>query len=231
MLRIDAMLRQTALALSALACGTGPQKVIEPAVPVEYWDLSTGSHIAYFHVPAAARKTRAAVVFVHGGPGAYQVASYDVGKEWYAHLAQLGFAIYAYDQVGSGLSGRLADPAEYSVSRHVADLAAIVQKIGAQRLVLIGDSWGATLVAHYIAAHPGTVTKAIFTSPGALDPADWNAPSEHPGSIVRFCNGSRARPEPTSCAMPNWIGCSRATYARLMHSRAIRKWTASSARS
>ena len=79
------------------------------------------------------------------------------GRAWYASLAQRGFDVYVYDQTGSGLSARLNDPRAYTVARHVADLEAIRQTIGAARMILIGDSWGATLAANYIAAHPDRV--------------------------------------------------------------------------
>ena len=86
-----------------------------------------------------------ALVLVHGGPGAYQVAHFTEHRDWYDRLASLGLDVYLYDQVGSGLSPRLADPRRYTVARHVADLEAIRVAIGAERMILLGDSWGATL--------------------------------------------------------------------------------------
>jgi len=38
--------------------------------------------------------------------------------------------------------------------------------------VLLGDSWGATLAANYMAAHPQRVARVIFTSPGPMSRAD-----------------------------------------------------------
>jgi len=103
------------------------------------------------------------VVLVHGGPGAPS-AGRDVFAE---RLAAAGFAVYAYQQVGAGQSSRL-DPREYTVARHVADLDAIRRQLGVPRMVLIGSSWGGELTAAYLAAHPGTVAKAIVASPGAM---------------------------------------------------------------
>jgi len=124
---------------------------------VRYWNLPTGSRLAYVHVPAQGAAKRTALLFLHGGPGAYQVSEFKRGRAWYASLAQRGFDVYVYDQTGSGLSARLNDPRAYTVARHVADLEAIRQTIGAARMILIGDSWGATLAANYIAAHPDRV--------------------------------------------------------------------------
>jgi proline iminopeptidase len=88
----------------------------------EYWDLPTGSHIAYRHVPAPGEARQPALVFLHGGPGAYIVARFDDSPDWWRQLASLGFDVFAYDQVGSGLSARLKDPTQYTIARHVADL-------------------------------------------------------------------------------------------------------------
>ncbi|MFJ8440454.1 alpha/beta fold hydrolase [Kitasatospora griseola] len=50
----------------------------------------------------------------------------------------------------------------------VDDLEAVRQRLGAERMVLIGASWGGTLAAEYLAAHPDRVAQVVFTSPGAL---------------------------------------------------------------
>jgi len=159
--------------LAISSCVNGTQEVTPP---VRYWDLPTGSHIAYEHVPADDLTASTPLIFVHGGPGACQVGVF--GKEapvaWYYGLAEHQFDIYIYDQVGSGLSARLADPRQYSVARHVADLECIRVLAGNKPCILIGDSWGATLVSHYMARYPQNVVKAILTAPGGIDLRDWN---------------------------------------------------------
>ena len=140
-----------------------------PPVGFDYWNLPTGSRIAYVRYPAAPPAKLSPVVFLHGGPGAYLVNHLPVVDQFYRSIATLGLDVYIYDQVGSGHSERLTDPRQYTVDRHVRDLEAIRQRIGADRLILVGDSWGATLGANYIAAHPDRCAKAIFSSPGALD--------------------------------------------------------------
>jgi proline iminopeptidase len=50
----------------------------------------------------------------------------------------------------------------------VADLEQVRRRIGAERMVLAGHSWGAYLTAAYLAEHPGRVERAVFLSPGAL---------------------------------------------------------------
>ena len=153
--------------------------VLQPAhyphlVPVarantQYWDLSTGSHIAYsvYDPPAGMPVKADPIVFVHGGPG---LRAFDTDHTFYRQFTQDGFRVYLFDQAGSGLSRRLPHAADYTVERFVADIEAIRQQIGAERLILIGHSWGGTLIAHYAAAHPDHVAKLVFHSPGAI----WN---------------------------------------------------------
>jgi pimeloyl-ACP methyl ester carboxylesterase len=140
---------------------------------VRYWNLSTGSHIAYLKVPAQGKARVMPILMVGGGPGEEDVA--DTSQtQFFGQLAQLGYDVYFYDQIGSGLSARLADPGQYTLARHVADLEAIREKIGAKAVILMGASWGGTLVATYMATYPQHVAKAIFTSPAPINEAEWS---------------------------------------------------------
>ena len=154
--------------LSFLFCGSllSAQKI---ETPVQSWTLSTGSVIAYRHVAAILPARNVPIVFLHGGPGAFIVDHESTSEAFFQALANEHFDVYLYDQVGSGRSARLADPGQYSVDRAVADLEAIRQLLHADRLILIGDSWGATLAASYMAEHPGHCAKVVFTSPGAIE--------------------------------------------------------------
>ncbi len=137
--------------------------------PVQFWDLPTGSHIAYLHYVAVPPAKATPVVFLHGGPGAYLVDHPRSIDSFYRSLANVGYDVYLYDQIGSGRSARLEDPRQYTLDRHLRDIEAIRQQIKAEKLILIGDSFGATLAAHYMAAHPSRVAKAIVGGPGAID--------------------------------------------------------------
>ncbi|MGW4942103.1 alpha/beta fold hydrolase [Actinoplanes sp. NPDC004185] len=165
--------------LTAVAVGTlfsltvlvpGPRPAAgTPPYPISYWQLTTGSRIAYVHRPAAGPAKPYPVVFLHGGPGTPGEGLPAVA----ADLAADGFDVYAYDQLGAGRSTRLRDVTGYTVARQVADLEAIRAQLGTDRLILVGRSWGASLAAQYLAAHPDRVHKAVFTSPGPIWPAAW----------------------------------------------------------
>ncbi|MEO6087508.1 MAG: alpha/beta fold hydrolase [Umezawaea sp.] len=153
--------------LAALTLFTPGPIVLGAAAPpgVRFWDLPTGSRIAYQHAPATSGTARPTpVIFLHGGPGTPGEGIPAAGRA----LAADGYDVYTYDQVGAGRSTRLADVTGYTVARQVADLDAIRAAIGADRVVLIGQSWGGSLAAQYLAAHADRVAKAIITSPGPI---------------------------------------------------------------
>jgi proline iminopeptidase len=142
-----------------------------PPAPVagqRFWQLPSGSRVAWVHLPARGRPQPTPVVFLHGGPGIADMAG---DAAYFGQLTRDGYDVWVYDQVGTGRSSRLADPRGYTIARQVADLEAIRERIGAARLVLIGHSWGGQVAAAYLAAHPANVARVVFSSPGALAPA------------------------------------------------------------
>ncbi|MGH3488382.1 MAG: alpha/beta hydrolase [Actinopolymorphaceae bacterium] len=157
-----------ALGMGALLLAPAPP--YSPSVPTaatRFWDLPTGSRLAYTHTPARGERRPTPVVLVHGGPGAPASRQDALAQS----LADIGFDVYDYHQVGAGLSERLSDVRGYTVARHVADLDGIREVLDADRVVLVGASWGGTLIAHYLAAHPDRVARAVVDSPGEIWPA------------------------------------------------------------
>jgi proline iminopeptidase len=109
------------------------------------------------------------VIYLHGGPGG---PIFDRNISLLSALTEDGYDVYLYDQVGCGWSSRLDDIGQYTAARHTADLSAIINTIGAQKVILIGQSWGAVLATLFIADHPDKVEKAIYTGPGPILPVD-----------------------------------------------------------
>ena len=124
-----------------------------------------GARLAYRELPAGGRRHRTPVIFLHGGPGVADMAG-DI--PYLRRLATAGRDVYVYDQLGAGRSSRLADPTGYTLARAVAGLDRVRRATGASRVDLLGYSWGATLAAAYLAAHPGHVDKVVFASPGPM---------------------------------------------------------------
>jgi proline iminopeptidase len=134
---------------------------------MRYWKLPTGSRIAYTLLPAKSHKKPYPIIYLLGGPGGW-VDQTVIGMM--APLTADGYDVYLYDQVGSGWSGRLAEIRDYTAERHKKDLEAIVKKTGAEKVILLGQSWGAILATLYAADNPGQVAKMILTGPGPIQP-------------------------------------------------------------
>jgi proline iminopeptidase len=146
-----------------------------PPAPVKeqrFWERPSGSRIAYVRIPAEGRAREAPIIFLHGGPG---VPDMKGDSEYFGRLARDGFDVYVYDQVGTGRSSRLEDPRGYTLERDVADLGAIREKIGADKVILIGHSYGGTLAAAYAASHPERVARMVLSFPGDPSPSAGGA--------------------------------------------------------
>ncbi len=140
---------------------------VVPYANTKYWQLPSGSVIAYseYDPPAGVAVKPDAIVYLHGGPGVRQ-ASFD--QDIYGSFAASGFRVFLYDQAGSGLSGFLPHLRDYTVARSVADLEEIRQKIGVEKMILIGHSWGSVLAASYMAKFPTHVAKVVLHSPAKI---------------------------------------------------------------
>ena len=128
------------------------------------WTLQDGATISY---ERCGDPDGAPLVFLHGGPA---IPPRGASIDTVCAIGDEGYDVYIYDQIGSGGSSRLANISAYSVGRHVADLEEIRAQIGADTINLVGVSWGSVLASHFIAAHPGRVSSAVFVSPGILGP-------------------------------------------------------------
>lgn len=107
-------------------------------------------------------------IVLHGGPGAH----HDYLLPGFDALAGRRELIY-YDQRGGGRSPVARDVA-VGWTEHVADLDALRDAWGLERLTLVGYSWGGLLALLYALSHPGRVGRLALVSPA---PA-WRAARE-----------------------------------------------------
>ncbi|WP_147204666.1 alpha/beta fold hydrolase [Segetibacter aerophilus] len=132
-----------------------------------FWKLSTGSRIGYTLLRAKGPRIKQPIIYLHGGPGGH---IREEGIDVLRRLSENGYNVYLYDQVGSGQSDRLKNIKEYTVERHVRDLREIISRTGSQKVILIGQSWGAILAVSFVAKYPALVDKLILTCPGPIFP-------------------------------------------------------------
>ncbi len=99
---------------------------------------------------------------LHGGPGAhhdYLLPQYDL-------LAQARALLY-YDQRGGGQS-QVPRDTPLGWREHVADLDGLRERLGLDRVVLCGYSWGGLLAVLYLLEYPTRVERLALVSPASI---------------------------------------------------------------
>ena len=96
------------------------------------------------------------VLFIHGGPGA--------GTESYhsRFFDPNVYRIILFDQRGAGRSSPHASLENNTTQALVADMEVIREKLGVEKWVLFGGSWGSTLALVYAETHPQNVSGLIL---------------------------------------------------------------------
>lgn len=105
------------------------------------------------------------IVVLHGGPGADYRSLLKCSA-----FASHGFFVVFYDQRGSGLSQR-HDADIYTIPLFIDDLEAVIEYYrhhAAQKVILLGHSWGAMLATAYVNAYPDRISGLVLTEPGGF---------------------------------------------------------------
>ena len=191
---------------------------IDRAIPAPARELRVpvpGGNL-YVRVDGVLDGARPPLLLVHGGPGGCHASLIPA-------VALAGDrAIIFYDQLDGGRSDRPGDPANWTLARFVAEIAAIRAALGIARLHLLGHSWGATIALDYAAAHPAGVESLVLMGP-LIATADWLAdaamlrarlPMDVQATLTA-CEGPNP-PTPAACAAAN-----DAFYARYWRLRPV----------
>ena len=115
----------------------------------------------------------APVIAVNGGPGLSHI--YLVQNDLWTARIPAHRQVILYDQRGTGASPLTNPNAPQTMEAQVADLEAVRASLHADKIHLLGDSYGGLLVSAYAAAHPEhvlTLTLSDSAAPGfaALHP-------------------------------------------------------------
>ena len=103
---------------------------------------------------------------LHGGPG--------MSHDYIASLADLSDErmVVFYDQLGCGQSDRPEDPSLWTIERSVAEVVAVRQSLGLERMHLFGNSWGGWLAMQYVLdRQPRLESLTISSSPPSVERA------------------------------------------------------------
>ncbi len=87
---------------------------------------------------------------VNGGPG----LPCDYIRESHSWVADHGFRMVTFDQLGTGASDRPDDPSLWTISRYVGELETVRRALGLGRVHLLGQSWGGWLSVEYGVTYP-----------------------------------------------------------------------------
>jgi pimeloyl-ACP methyl ester carboxylesterase len=181
-------------AQGAIAQGPSPKAALPNIHAAEFMISQPDGNQVYVRAKRSMEATvfprERIVLMIHGAtfPG----TAFDVplaGKSWMDYLAERGFDVYAVDLPGYGRSSRppaMDMPADQNepitrTADAVAAVRAVIEYIlrtrGAERLNLIGHSWGTTIAASVAAENPNLVERLVLyapfwlrTSPAAAQP-------------------------------------------------------------
>lgn len=104
---------------------------------------------------------------VHGGPGFPHN-----GLNNTAELSDNGYPVILYDQLGCGLSERPKDNSLWTVETFLEELNELRKHLGFEKINLLGQSWGGSLVMEYCLKYSNHVDKLILHSP-LIDSQLW----------------------------------------------------------
>jgi pimeloyl-ACP methyl ester carboxylesterase len=99
------------------------------------------------------------LIAINGGPG--QSSHYMVSLE---QLAGKDFAVVTYDQRGTGRS--TTPSGGYTLLDHAADIEAIRKAIDAEKVHILGHSWGGITAMFYATVHPQRVSSIVLMGSG-----------------------------------------------------------------
>lgn len=104
------------------------------------------------------------LLLLNGGPG----LPCDYLAAPHAWLADRGYRVIAYDQLGCGRSDKPDDLSLWTVGRYVQELEQVVQALKLPKMHLLGHSWGTFLASDYLLTFPGRA-KSLILADGAGD--------------------------------------------------------------
>ena len=130
-----------------------------PIEPFESGRLAVdGRHIIYWE--QSGNPEGAAVVFLHGGPGAGATPQH---RRFFDPET---YRIIVFDQRGAGRSTPLGELMDNTTGHLIADMEALRQHLGIERWLLFGGSWGSSLALAYAERYQercsGLILRGIF---------------------------------------------------------------------
>ncbi len=96
----------------------------------------------------------------NGGPG----LPCDYMRDSHSHLADEGWRVVTWDQLGTGRSDRPTDPALWTIERYARELEQVRTGLGLGPVHLLGQSWGGWLAIEYALTFPEGLRSLILSN-------------------------------------------------------------------
>lgn len=101
------------------------------------------------------------VLMVHGMPDTSACWKFQVPD-----MVSAGYRVIVPDLIGSGLSDKPQELEHYAAAQVADDLAALLDRLGLDRVHLVGHGWGARFCWEFAMAHPFRVGAMVVISAG-----------------------------------------------------------------
>ncbi len=101
-----------------------------------------------------------ALLCLNGGPG----LPCDYLRDAMVPVAEQGYRVVAYDQLGCGASDKPKDRSLWTIARYAAEVEAVRQALGLGRVHLLGHSWGGWLGIEYAVTYNHAIKTCILAS-------------------------------------------------------------------
>jgi len=139
---------------------------LSPPSPIFRLPVGDGHEL---HVETVGRPGNIPAVYLHGGPGSGCQPMHRTLFDSNRHYAVL------FDQRGAGRSTPSGSREANTTPHLIADMEAIRERLGIEKWLVVGGSWGATLALAYAEAHPNRVTGLVLraTFLGTAAELDW----------------------------------------------------------
>lgn len=137
----------------------------------------------------AGQGTGRILIGIHGGPGNSSECMVSLEK-----LSSDELTVVTYDQRGTGRSS--VPRTGYGLTRHVADLHAIIQALNKDEVDLFGHSWGGVVAMSYAIAHSERVRSLILMGSGPPSMSDVDAGQANLGRRITELQSQDLIPNP-----------------------------------
>ncbi len=97
------------------------------------------------------------------------------------------YRVIAPDHIGFGLSAKPADPAWYTLERHIAGFTTLVESLQLRNVALVLHDWGGPIGLGYAVQHPENIARLVLMNTWASVPHSPGPPELHWG--LRLARG------------------------------------------